>query len=254
MIINKYKYNSITLFNIELLVNMELLDNIVYCGIKTISSVDEDGVEENTEIIANNTTNLFECAKKVNEIREIDFINNKLKEIQHLTIYYYIAIYKYKECGYYNIIDICTDEYYFFNDYKVETKKGILFDVVKNEIKNIKKCIENCKSSDKKKLKWVGNGKLENIGNIHYEYIIQLIKEQNYRCYKCNDIVLTHSYIPYCSYKFSIDRLDNNKPHNIDNIKVSCYFCNCKNHIAFNKPEKIKCENKKCLCNIIFIK
>jgi len=229
---------------------MELLDNIVYCGIKRISSSDEDG-EDNTEIILNNTINLFECAKKVNEIREIDLKNNKLKEIQHLEIYYYIAVYKYKECGYSNIIDICSDEYYFFNCYKVETKKGILFDVVKNKIKNIKKCIENCKNSDKKKINWYGNGKLENIGNIHYEYIIKLIKEQNYKCYKCNDIILTHSYIPYCSYKFSIDRLDNNKPHDIDNVKISCYFCNCKNHFAFNKTEKIRCENKKCLCNII---
>jgi hypothetical protein len=230
---------------------MEALDNIVYyCGIKTISSCDEDGENQNTEIIVNYTTNLFECANKVNDIRNIDFNSNQLKEIQHLTIYYYVVIYL--NHTYVRTLYICEDDYYFMDDYKVKTKKGILFNVEKQELTNIKKCIENCKSSDKKKLNWAGNGKLDKIGNINYEYIIQLLNEQNYKCYKCNDTVLTYSYIPFCSYKFSIDRLDNNKPHDLGNVKISCYFCNCKNHIAFNKQEKLKCEDKKCLCNIVY--
>ena len=76
-------------------------------------------------------------------------------------------------------------------------------------------------------------------------------KEQNNKCYICNDIVLTHSYVPYCCYKFSIDRLDNLKPHDLDNVKISCYYCNCKNHILYNKHEKNKCENNIYLCNKI---
>lgn len=121
----------------------------------------------------------------------------------------------------------------------------------KEQTKNIRKAIANSKQSDKNKLNWGGNGKLESVGNITYEYITELLKIQRYKCYICNDNVLTHSYVPFCSYKFSIDRLDNYKPHDIDNVKISCYFCNCKNHILFNKSEKLKCEDKKCECNNI---
>ncbi len=61
--------------------------------------------------------------------------------------------------------------------------------------------------------------------------------------------MITFLYAPYCCYKFSIDRLDNSKPHDKDNVKMSCYFCNCKDHILYNKTEKYKCIDKKCLCN-----
>jgi hypothetical protein len=44
---------------------------------------------------------------------------------------------------------------------------------------NIKKCINNCKQSDKKKLNWTGKGKLDSIGNIDYEFINKLINLWN---------------------------------------------------------------------------
>jgi hypothetical protein len=206
----------------------------------------EDNEMSNTEIIVNNTTNLINCIKSIKHIRKhflIDVIND------YFEITYDVFVYKYKECGWSNIIELYKEIY---DNFELEKTENVMFDIdEKTEIKNIKKCIENCKNSDKKKLNWCGNGKLDNIGNINYEYIIQLLNDQNYKCYKCNDIVLTYSYIPFCSSKFSIDRLDNNKPHDVGNVKISCYFCNCKNHIAFNKQEKLKCEDNKCLCNII---
>lgn len=119
----------------------------------------------------------------------------------------------------------------------------------KEETKNIRKTIANSKQSDKKKLNWTGRGKLDSVGDITYEYIHNLLTEQEYECYSCGDPVLTHSYVPYCSYKFSIDRIDNDKPHNKDNVKISCYFCNCKDHNAFNRTEKLKCKDEKCFCN-----
>lgn len=120
---------------------------------------------------------------------------------------------------------------------------------------NIKKCIYNCIQSDKKKLNWIGNGKLDHIGNIDYKYIRELLKDQNYRCYLCNDKLTMVKYVPYCCYKFSIDRLDNKKPHDKENVKISCYFCNCKDHILYDKQIKIKCQDNNCFCNnLIFNK
>lgn len=112
---------------------------------------------------------------------------------------------------------------------------------------NIKKTISNCKCSDKKNLNRISN-KLTHIGNITYDNIVELLNNQNNKCYKCNDIVLTHLYVPFCLYKFSIDRIDNYKPHDIDNVKISCYFCNCKDHYSFDKKKKDKCFDTDCAC------
>jgi hypothetical protein len=87
------------------------------------------------------------------------------------------------------------------------------------------------------------NKKLELVGDIDYKFINKLIKQQKYKCYQCNDKLVTFLYVPYCCYKFSIDRIDNNKPHNKDNVKISCYFCNCKDHFLYDKKEKLKCNN-----------
>lgn len=78
-----------------------------------------------------------------------------------------------------------------------------------------------------------------------------MIETQNYKCYLCDDIILTHSYVPYCCYKFSIDRIINTLPHDTTNVRMSCYYCNCKNHKSYCKTEKVKCDNKECCCHQI---
>jgi hypothetical protein len=65
------------------------------------------------------------------------------------------------------------------------------------------------------------------IGNIKKEDVVALLNKQKFRCYVCDDIVLTFGYKPYCLYQFSVDRIDNSLPHNTDNILISCYYCNC---------------------------
>lgn len=95
---------------------------------------------------------------------------------------------------------------------------------------NIQKKIYNCKQFDKKKF--------NRIGNIKYENIINILKIQDNKCHKCNDKVLLYNYQPKCLYQFSIDRLNNNEPHDNSNIKISCYFCNCKDHYLFDIKTK----------------
>jgi len=121
----------------------------------------------------------------------------------------------------------------------------------KIEKKNIQKAISNSKQSDKKKLTYSGPSKLNSIGNINYIFIKDMIESQNYKCYLCDDIILTHTYAPYCCFKFSIDRINNNQPHDTDNVRMSCYFCNCKNHVLYGKTEKVNCDDKDCGCHQI---
>jgi len=104
-----------------------------------------------------------------------------------------------------------------------------------NLIKNINSKISNCISYDNKRFKIKGNVKSTDI--------IELLKIQNTKCYICNEYVLLTGYQPHCSYQFSIDRIDNSLPHNRENILISCYYCNCRNHPSYLDNHKI-CQNR----------
>lgn len=132
-------------------------------------------------------------------------------------------------------------------DKDAELKKAQ--EIQKKERAVILKTISNCRTLDKKKLKNDSLPLCDHIGNLTYENVMELLEEQDYTCAHCDEIVLTHSTAPYCNYKFSIDRIDNLKPHDIDNVRISCVFCNCGFHPAFGKRMKTKCEDSSCSCN-----
>lgn len=69
-------------------------------------------------------------------------------------------------------------------------------------------------------------------GNIRLEDVTELLNKQKFRCYVCDDIVLTFGYKPRCFYQFSVDRIDNSLPHNRNNILISCYYCNCIDYLT----------------------
>ena len=85
--------------------------------------------------------------------------------------------------------------------------------------KEIQKKISCYKCSDTKRFGYAGN--------VTKEDVFCLFNKQKGRCYVCDDIVLTSNFKPYCLYQFSLDRLDNQLPHNKDNVLISCYYCNC---------------------------
>jgi hypothetical protein len=162
---------------------------------------------------------------------------------------------KNKKCiGYYGMLDdLEKEDYEYFDTWSEEwitpTFKNINESIIRiigktvynfNEEKNnITKKIYNCINNDTR------NFKIK--GDIIYENIYELLQIQNYKCYICNELVLTTGYKPYCCNQFSIDRLDNKKPHNKDNVKISCYFCNCKHHYLYKNKEKI-CNIDDCKC------
>jgi len=53
-----------------------------------------------------------------------------------------------------------------------------------------------------------------------------LFKQEN-KCYVCGDNVITEEWEPKCLYQFTLDRIDNNIPHNTNNVLVCCQYCNC---------------------------
>ena len=76
-------------------------------------------------------------------------------------------------------------------------------------------------------------------GNITVDNVIELLEIQENKCWVCNDIVQLTHWSPMCCYQFSIDRIDDYKPHNKDNCKISCYYCNCRHHSEFKQINKV---------------
>lgn len=197
----------------------------------------------NADIIIK-TTNLLKCVREINTRRNSDIYKyKKEKNIDNDVISYDVEIFN--DCGVIQWLNIYKDNY--INT--IYSTKSIYYNIDQQHIKNIKKCINNCNKSDKKKLNWVGKGKLDHVGNIDYEHVNFLLEKQNYKCYLCNDNLITYLLAPRCCYMFSIDRLNNNKSHDKTNVKISCYFCNCKNHVLYGKTMKSKCNDLKCFCN-----
>ena len=93
-------------------------------------------------------------------------------------------------------------------------------------------------------------------GNILLKNVKELLRKQEFKCYVCDDNVITSGWKPNCLYQFTLDRLNNSLPHNRDNCLICCYYCNCKDIMLLhtediNDFENIKnkiCKNK-CHCN-----
>lgn len=226
---------------------------IEYIGVRDAEiNFDDGGGCGNPVVHTKKTTYLTSCISDLKKLRDTD-LKNQMESPEYDSIRYTICVYLYEELGWTSLHTVCSDSYNEDDDDNVivTTEKDPLFDADANEQKNISKKVQNSTQSDKKKLDWNGTGKLDHIGNITPESILNLLREQHYKCYKCGDEVLTYSYIPFCSYQFSIDRLDNTLPHNVDNVRISCYFCNCKDHVLFGKSSKFKCSDTSCHCHKI---
>lgn len=79
----------------------------------------------------------------------------------------------------------------------------------------------------------------ERIGNISVEDVEEMLRKQNNICALCNEEVLLKDWLRNCCYQFSIDRIDNDKPHDKDNCRITCYFCNCKRAVPEMSPYKV---------------
>ena len=76
-------------------------------------------------------------------------------------------------------------------------------------------------------------------GDISVKDIEELLVKQNNTCYVCKEPVLLDSWIPFCLYQFSIDRINEHLPHDRDNFLISCYHCNCTYYSREDAEKKI---------------
>jgi hypothetical protein len=79
-------------------------------------------------------------------------------------------------------------------------------------------------------------------GTIDYDNVVTLLNKQQFRCYICKDKVLI-TFEKYCLYQFSLDRIDNNLPHDKNNVLISCYFCNCRNFLEMDSKTRHSVNN-----------
>ena len=107
-------------------------------------------------------------------------------------------------------------------------------------ITKIKNKLRGCLSKDTKKF--------SRPGTITCDDVFELLARQKGRCYVCDDDISIKEWMPYCCYQFSLDRIDNNYPHDKNNVLLSCFYCNCRGHQDFNQIDKIcnsGCHNYK---------
>lgn len=93
--------------------------------------------------------------------------------------------------------------------------------------------------------------KFNTIGNITIKDVKNKIIIQKGLCFYCKESILFNEWNSYCWYQFSIDRLNDDLPHNVDNCIISCYYCNC-SQIMKNQnklKEKNLHEHKVCSLN-----
>lgn len=67
---------------------------------------------------------------------------------------------------------------------------------------------------------------------------IKLVEESDGSCKMCNCEMLFVDYTPHCLYQFTFDRLDESRPHTVDNLRIICYSCNSTGNVS-----KVNCIN-----------
>jgi hypothetical protein len=63
---------------------------------------------------------------------------------------------------------------------------------------------------------------------INYDYVIQLLYDSNLECYYCKEKVFILYDLVREMKQWSLDRINNDIGHNVDNVIMSCLECNLK--------------------------
>jgi hypothetical protein len=112
-----------------------------------------------------------------------------------------------------------------------------------NVSNKIKQKIKSYKQTDKEKFNIDNNLTLENV--------IKILISYNYKCDECGKEIII-DYKKGCYRQFSLDRINDNNPHNYDNIRLCCLSCNI-NHqknIFYSGRAVFNDTNNIYICNI----
>lgn len=87
---------------------------------------------------------------------------------------------------------------------------------------------QNLELSIKNKIKYYKNLDktiFKNEGNITFDDVKELLRKQKFKCYICSCMMITYQWKPKCLYQFEFDLINNQIPHNKDNVRICCNFC-----------------------------
>lgn len=122
--------------------------DLKYTPYITLNYVNQDYEDEEIELYNNSYyyKNIKECLKYINTYRNSIIIKNINKEYPYIdkcNIDYCIVIYKYKDCGYYKIVNIYKD--YYKDDCESEWKDCSKINLIKD---NTPKKMDLCKGDE----------------------------------------------------------------------------------------------------------
>ena len=105
---------------------------------------------------------------------------------------------------------------------------------------NMKNCVKKCREGDlltvlselragwvKKNKKWAKRYNKPELKAPSRKEVAQLLIEQDKKCASCgNEIIVTARNKKYIPKMISVDRIDNKKQYSMENIQITCLYCN----------------------------
>jgi 5-methylcytosine-specific restriction endonuclease McrA len=132
-----------------------------------------------------------------------------------------------------------TETYTPENQYKIFTEKDEKSEIYKRTLQQIQRKINGYKHQDKDK------GLFDANKFVRLPYVLDLLQISDFDCYYCKEKVkILYEYIRE-SKQWSLERIDNDIGHNVDNVKIACLHCNLRRktmyheRYAFTKQLKI---------------
>jgi hypothetical protein len=136
-------------------------------------------------------------------------------------------------------------EYLFNNSYQIKLVNSIYLQDIKNIDNSILKLFNseiNNKINSYNNQDIIKNLKNDNI--IIFDNLIEKLVISKLKCCFCNNIVKIFYKEVRDNLQWTLDRIDNNKPHTIDNVNISCLKCNIqrrnRNHDKFLLSKQMK--------------
>ena len=92
--------------------------------------------------------------------------------------------------------------------------------------------------------------KIDKDCNINFNDIKELLRKQKFKCYICNDMILTSNWFSECLYQMTLTKINITLPHNRDNVLISCHYCNDEKENTRRKMKKCNETIRECYENL----
>jgi hypothetical protein len=70
---------------------------------------------------------------------------------------------------------------------------------------------------------------------VNYEYVIELLREKQLKCFYCKETVLLMYDAVRDSKQWTLDRMDNSMGHNRGNVEIACLICNLRRRTMYHE-------------------